>query len=94
MKYITENDRIYVDGSDGEVIAEITFKTNDGVTTIDHTFVDNSLRRQGVAAELVQMAVNKIIADGNQIAATCPYALKWLRQHPEYKIVDTEDTVS
>lgn len=94
MKYITENDRIYVDGSDGEVIAEITFKTDDGITTIDHTFVDNSLRRQGVAAELVQMAVNKIIADGNKIAATCPYALKWLRQHPEYKIVGTDDTVS
>ena len=94
MEYITKNDRIYVDDSDGNVIAEITFKTNDGITTIDHTFVDNSLRRQGVAAELVQMAVNKIIADGHKIAATCPYALKWLKQHPEYKIVDTEDTVS
>ena len=64
MTYITEPDRIYATDEKGKVIAEITFPAHDGVATIDHTFVDSSLRGQGIAAQLVQMAVEKIHADG------------------------------
>lgn len=38
-------------GEDGKLLAEITFPTGeDGVADIDHTFVDESLRGQGVAS--------------------------------------------
>lgn len=87
MEFITEKDRIYAKDTTGKLIAEVTFPTKDGVSTIDHTFVDSSLRGQGVAGELVRMAADKILADGNKLAATCSYADAWFKRHPEYHLV-------
>lgn len=87
MNYITENDRIYATDPDGKVIAEVTFPAENGIATIDHTFVDNSLRGQGIAGELVKLAADKILADGNKIGATCTYAIVWFKRHPEYPVV-------
>lgn len=46
-----------------------------------------ALRGQGVASELVKLAADKILADGNEIGATCSYALAWFQRHPEYPVV-------
>lgn len=94
MEYIAEKDRIYAVGGDGRVIAEITFPSKDGISTIDHTFVDTSLRGQGIASELVKRAADKILADGNRIAATCSYAVLWFRRHPEYHLEDTDSPIA
>lgn len=87
MDFITEKDRIYATDSSGNIIAEVTFPTEDGVSTIDHTFVDPSLRGEGIAGKLVKFAADRILAEGNKIAATCPYAVTWFKQHPEYQLV-------
>lgn len=87
MNYITETDRIYATDPSGNLLAEVTFPTRDGISNIDHTFVDPSLRGQGIAGELVKLAAEKILADGNKIAATCPYAVTWFERHPEYPVV-------
>ncbi len=87
MNFITESDRIYATDPAGNVVAEVTFPTEDGVSTIDHTFVDPSLRGQGVAGKLVKLAADKILAEGNKIAATCSYAVAWFKRHPEYNVV-------
>lgn len=86
MDFITENDRIYTKDPSGNIIAEVTFPTKDGVSTINHTFVNNSLRGQGVAGKLVKLAADKILSDGNKIAATCSYADAWFKRHPEYQL--------
>lgn len=91
MIFITEKERIYAVDNEGKVVAEITFPTRNGISTINHTFVDNSLRGQGLARELVKSAAEKILADGHRIAATCPYAVVWFRRHPEYPIVESAD---
>ena len=58
----------------GKILAEITFpEYTPGVYTIDH--------RQGIAAELVQMAVDQIHEQGGKVRATCSYASVWLEQH-------------
>ena len=45
MEYITEKNRIYSKGSDGSIIAEVTFpEVESGIFNINHTFVDTSLR--------------------------------------------------
>lgn len=88
MDFITEKDRIYATDGSGKVVAEVTFPTVDGVSTIDHTFVDPSLRGEGIAGKLVQLAVDKILAEGNKIAATCSYAVAWFKRHPEYHLVN------
>ncbi|MDE6552177.1 MAG: N-acetyltransferase [Muribaculaceae bacterium] len=87
MDFITEKDRIYATDPAGNVIAEVTFPTEDGVSTIDHTFVDPSLRGEGIAGKLVKLAADKILAEGNKIAATCSYAVAWFKRHPEYHLV-------
>ncbi|MDE6648353.1 MAG: N-acetyltransferase [Muribaculaceae bacterium] len=89
MDFITEKDRIYATDPAGDIIAEVTFPTKDGVSTIDHTFVDPSLRGEGIAGKLVKLAADKITAEGNQIAATCSYAVAWFKRHPEYHLVSS-----
>lgn len=87
MEFVTEKDRIYATDESGKLMAEVTFPTTDGVSYIDHTFVDPSLRGQGVAGKLVKLAADAILESGNKIAATCPYAVTWFERHPEYPVV-------
>ena len=80
----TEQNRIFQEDEVGPVIAEIIFpETSLGVFVIDHTFVDSSLRGQGIASKLVQAAVDEIKKRGGQVKATCSYAAKWLSEHTE-----------
>ncbi len=86
MEFITEKDRIYATDAAGNVVAEVDFPTADGVSTIDHTFVDPSLRGEGIAGKLVKLAADKILSEGNKIAARCSYAVAWFKRHPEYPV--------
>ena len=80
--FISEDNRIYMTDDAGKVIAEVTFpETAKGEFTIDHTFVDESLRGQGMASKLVQAAVDAIESKGGTVKATCSYAEKWLEKH-------------
>ena len=84
MNFKIESNRIFKEDEAGQVIAEITFpETSPGVFVIDHTFVDSSLRGQGIASQLVQAAVDEIKKRGGQVKATCSYAAKWLSEHTE-----------
>ena len=87
MEFIHEKERIYQTDESGKVIAEVTFPVRDGIAVINHTFVDDSLRGQGIAGQLVQAAVEQILQDGNKIRATCPYAVTWFEKHKEYALV-------
>lgn len=76
-----EQERIYMEDEQGKLVAEITFpETTPGVYTIDHTFVDGSLRGQGIASKLVRAAVDEIQQKGGKVQATCSYAAKWLSE--------------
>ena len=86
MDFITESNRIYTTDSSGRLLAEVTFTNDNGVSIIDHTFVDDSLRGQGIAGKLVKLAADKILSDGNRVAATCSYAAGWFEKHPEYRV--------
>ena len=61
--YITEENRIYLPDENGKVLAEIVFEKVDEKTyNISHTFVDDSLRGQGIGSELVEKAINYLTA--------------------------------
>ena len=77
-----EQGRIFQTDKNGKTVAEITFaETAPGVYTIDHTFVDESLRGQGIAGKLVHAAVDEIEKRGGQVTATCSHAYRWLKEH-------------
>lgn len=83
MEFQTQKERIFCEDAQGRAIAEITFpEQTPGVFCIDHTFVDDSLRGQGIASQLVERAVAQIRAQNATVTATCSYAKKWLSQHP------------
>ena len=81
IAFQTEGNRIFAAGEDGRVIAEVTFPEGpEGIFTIDHTLVDDSLRGQGMAAKLVEAALAEIKSRGGKVQATCSYAVSYLRK--------------
>lgn len=73
--YITEGNRIYLPGENRKVLAEIVFEKIDEKTyDIKHTFVDDSMRWQGIGSELVEKAVSYLTAKWYKVSASCPYA--------------------
>ena len=81
MDFIREDNRIYSIDDAGKIVAEITFpEIEKGVYNIDHTFVDDSLRGQGIAKQLVEMAIQQIESKNGKVQATCSYAKKYLNE--------------
>ena len=75
--YITEENRIYLPDENWNILAEIDFEKIDEKTyNISHTFVDDSLRGQGIGSELVEKAINYLTWKWYKVSATCPYAKK------------------
>ena len=83
MEFQYERERIFALDEQGKLVAEVTFPVSEGVADIDHTFVDQSLRGQGVAGQLLEAAVRQIRAEGLRAKATCSYAVKWFEEHPD-----------
>lgn len=84
MKFQYEPGRIYAVDPSGALLAEVTFPASNGAAVVDHTFVDPSLRGQGIADKLLTAAVEQIRSQGLKARATCSYAVKWFEQHPEH----------
>lgn len=84
MEFRQEPGRIFATGEDGRLLAEVTFPEREGTAEIDHTFVDPSLRGQGVAGQLLQAAADTLRAQGRKARPTCSYAVRWFETHPEY----------
>lgn len=62
--------------------AKITFpEISPNVYDIQKTFVDDSLRGQGIAGKLVQMAITEINKRGGEITASCSYAKQWIEKN-------------
>lgn len=84
MDFTVQPGRIYALSGDGRLLAEITFPTGpNGVARIDRTFVDDSLRGQGVAGALMEAAAAQIRREAKRAGAICSYAQAWFSQHPE-----------
>ena len=85
MEWVMERDRVQVLDEGWNVLAEVTFpQVEPGIVEIDHTFVDESLRGQGVAGELMRRAATSIAASGLYARPTCSYAVSWFEKHPEH----------
>ena len=88
MNFIMEENRIYLGGDNGEVLAEATFPTiSEGVVNVNHTFVDESLRGQGIASKLMKALAESLREKGGKAYPTCSYAVKWFMDNPDYSDV-------
>ncbi len=85
MEFTKEKARIAYYNEEGIMLAEITFPAvNKNTVNINHTFVDESLRGQGIAGKLMQAAAQYLDESGKKVLPTCSYAVGWFAKHPEY----------
>jgi predicted GNAT family acetyltransferase len=64
--------------------AELTYHLDDGgALVVDHTFVPDAWRGQGIAALLMGACVDHAIREGLRIVPRCSYAVVFLDRHPE-----------
>jgi len=79
-KFITEQNKIFLPDEKWNTIAEIDFqKINNTTYDIYHTFVDESMRWQWIADELVNEAKKYLTRQWYSIVATCPFAKKKIK---------------
>ena len=90
MDFIYEANRISLQDESGKMMAEVTFPAvGTDTVNIDHTFVDDSLRGQGVAAQLLKAVAEKLREEKKQAYPTCSYAIKWFQKNAEYADIYT-----
>ena len=66
------------------MIAEITFPLiGDKLVDIDHAYVSNVLRGQGIAGKLMEEAMKVIEKNDWRANTSCSYAAYWKEEHPE-----------
>ena len=82
----------YIGESAGSAIARITYVSKEpNIVIIDHTFVDPSLRGQGIALKLVDEMVKFARDNKKKIIPVCSYAIKVLEHDPKYNDVLLRD---
>ena len=86
MNFTYTPNQIALYHSDSSLLAEVTFPDVDSNTVnINHTFVDDSLRGQGIAGQLMKAAADQLRSEGKKAVLTCSYAINWFEKHPEYQ---------
>lgn len=91
MEFKYEKNRVYLDNENGKMVAEVTFPSRDNQTVVlNHTFVDDSLRGQGIASKLMEEAYAKIKEDNKKVVLTCSYAVKWFEKNKQYRDIVAE----
>ncbi|UJF25064.1 N-acetyltransferase [Suttonella sp. R2A3] len=83
---IHKQDNAFVYQNDGgENLAKITFRPQgDGVIVADHTFVDPSLRGQGVAGQLLDALADYAREENLKIQAQCSYVVSAFQRYDRY----------
>ena len=60
MEFCKEPGRIFATDATGKLLAEVTFPEREGVAVINHTFVDGSLRGQGITGQLLRAVADTL----------------------------------
>lgn len=84
MIFNHEQNKIYLNDENDHMTAVVTFpKVKDNIVNIDHTYVDNSLRGQGIAGKLMEETVTQLRKNNQKATLSCSYAVKWFEEHPD-----------
>lgn len=70
---------------DGKEVAFLRFAEDESTISILTTFVDDSLRGQGIASKLMEQIVNLSKEKGKKPVGICSYAASYLMKHQETK---------
>ena len=68
----------------GKRLAEITWAERDGVMVMDHTYVSDTLRGQGVAKKLLDAAAQYARSQNLKMKPICSYVVSAFEKSKEY----------
>ena len=77
--------------ADGELAGFIQYHLRDGRISFMHTETDRRFRGHGIAAHLVQSALDSARERHLGVLPYCPYVRGWIAEHPEYADLVPED---
>ncbi len=69
----------------GELIGSAEYAEGPGSVSITRVFTRPTHRGRGLAADLMEYAVEQIVASGKKVVPVCSYAAAWYTHHPELK---------
>lgn len=81
------SNKFFVGQNENEPEAEIVFSQEQNKMVIEHTFVSEKLRGQGVGQELVDEAARHARESDIKIESQCPYAKEVLEKNEKYQDV-------
>ncbi|MGX7420215.1 GNAT family N-acetyltransferase [Carnobacterium gallinarum] len=91
MEFEKSENRFYKNDENGKMIAEVTYvPAGSEKVILDHTFVDPSLRGQGIAGQLVKRVVDEMRVEGKKIVPLCPFARAEFDRKPEYQDIEAK----
>ena len=79
-----ENAGAFVYEQNGQRVAEITWIERDGVMNMNHTYVSDVLRGQGVAKKLLDAAANYARENSMKMKAICSYVVSSFEKSDAY----------
>ncbi|AXR67664.1 GNAT family N-acetyltransferase [Leptospira mayottensis] len=62
----------------------LLYKEEGNIWNLVSTYVPSELRGKGLAADLVQTALDKARSLNKKIIPSCPYVVTFLNRHPNY----------
>ena len=83
MIQVEENKTTY--SINNKIMGEVDYPYIDlDKVNIIHTFVDPSLRGQGIADQMMKEVFKYLQKNNIKVKCSCSYAISWLEKHPEY----------
>lgn len=84
MEFIHNTNQIAVYNEDHKVIAEVTYPdVTDNIVNVNHTFVDDSLKGQGIAGQLMLELADELRRQHKKATLTCSYAIHWFSKQKD-----------
>ena len=87
IQQLAENKFAFLNEQAGEKLAEITWQQNGSVMVMDHTYVSDKLRGQGVAKQLLDQAASYARENGYKMKAVCSYVVAAFEKSDAYNDV-------
>lgn len=87
LQQLAENKFAFLNEQAGEKLAEITWQQNGSVMVMDHTYVSDKLRGQGVAKQLLDQAALYARENGYKMKAVCSYVVAAFEKSDAYNDV-------
>ncbi|MGN6743913.1 MAG: GNAT family N-acetyltransferase [Amnibacterium sp.] len=82
IEHETDRNR-YVGRIDGQIVCVLDYPDNGTVVSMTRTFTNPPYRGRGLAAEIVEHAVDDVERAGRTVRPMCWYVADWFEAHPE-----------